>query len=89
VPVVKHGDDMMQAFDMDVPPFRPVMPENFVPFYTSYIPVKCEGYPDREKAALAALAERDQYLIERAMRGEPDDREWLHWRRAAHALGLM
>jgi hypothetical protein len=50
---------------------------SMVPFYESYIPVKCKGYPDRAKVAFEALARRDQYLIERAMNGEPDDRTWL------------
>ena len=89
MPVVKDNDTLGQTFDPNVWPFRPIMPENFVPYYESYIPVACEGYPDREKAALAALAERDLYLIERAIWGEPDDRNWLKARLLAHDLGLF
>jgi hypothetical protein len=47
MPCVKDNDTLGQCFDPNVWPFRPIMPENFVPYYESYIPVACEGYPDR------------------------------------------
>jgi hypothetical protein len=69
MPVVKHGDDGGQSFDPRLGP--PVMPENFVPFYRSYIPVRCALDPEAQKAAFAALARRDQAAIERAMDAAP------------------
>jgi hypothetical protein len=42
----------------------PRLPEDMVPFYESYIPVKLEGQPERIAAALEALAERDQVKLE-------------------------
>jgi hypothetical protein len=80
IPNIPNGG---QCFDPKLGP--PVMPEKFVDFYVSFIPFKCAGFPEREKAAFAALEERDQYAVERAMNGEPDDRTWLppkeQWRR--------
>ena len=46
---------------------RPLMPEDMVPYYQSYIPVAAEGYPERAKAAFAALERRDQMAIEAAL----------------------
>jgi hypothetical protein len=67
MPVVKDGDEMGQTFDPNVWPYHPIMPETFVPYYESYIPVACAGHPERLKLALRALADRDQRAIERAL----------------------
>jgi hypothetical protein len=41
-----------------------VMLERMVPFYQAYIPLCCEGDRAREKAAFAALAQRNTFLVE-------------------------
>jgi DNA-binding FadR family transcriptional regulator len=61
---------MMQEWDPQVTPF-PIMPENFVAFYESYIPVRCALSPEAAKAAFEALARRDQHGIELAMDAAP------------------
>jgi hypothetical protein len=55
-----------QAWDPKVSA-RPIMPEDMVPYYESYIPVAAEGHPDREAAAFAALKRRDQAAVESAL----------------------
>jgi hypothetical protein len=50
---------------------HPIMPEGFVRFYRDYIPFRCAGNPEQEKAALAALARRDQRAIERIINPWP------------------
>jgi hypothetical protein len=67
--IVKHGDEGGQSWDPRVTA-HPIMPETMVPFYESYIPFKCAGFPDRAKAAFEALARRDQRAVEYAMDGE-------------------
>ena len=70
MPIVKDNDTLAQTFDPNVWPFRPVMPEHFVPDHESYIPIAAEGNPAREKAAFAALERRDQMAVERALFGK-------------------
>jgi hypothetical protein len=51
-----------QSFDpkQGIPP----LPEEMVPFFEGFIPVKLEGQPEKIAAAMAALAARDQLLLE-------------------------
>jgi hypothetical protein len=42
----------------------PRMLERMVPFYETYIPIKCANDPVKLKAALAALAQRNTFLLE-------------------------
>jgi hypothetical protein len=51
-----------QTFDPALGP--PVMLEQMVPFYETFIPIKCEGDPVKLKAALAALDARNTMLVE-------------------------
>jgi hypothetical protein len=70
MPVVEHGDECGQSWDPRLSPY-PIMPETFVPFYESYIPYRCALDPEAAAAAFAALAQRDQRSIERAMSRAP------------------
>jgi hypothetical protein len=60
-----------QSFDLrdGIPP----LPEDMVPFYESYIPVRLEGQPDKIAAAQEALAARDQILLETILNPSPYD----------------
>ena len=51
-----------QTFDPADGP--PVMLPCVVPFYTDYIPFRCQGDPVKLKAALAALDARNTMLVE-------------------------
>jgi hypothetical protein len=55
-------DSLPQTFDPADGP--PVMLEQMVPFYETYLPIKCEGDPAKLKAALAALAARNTFALE-------------------------
>ena len=74
MPVVKHGDDAGQCWNPRVSP-HPIMPENCVPFYERYIPVRCAGHPEQLQAALDALAQRNQFAIEQVFNTVPFPRD--------------
>jgi hypothetical protein len=66
MPIVKDSGESGQSWDPKVSA-RPIMPEDMVPYYESYIPVAAEGYPDRQAKAFVALAKRDQAAVESAL----------------------
>ena len=63
VPAIWNGiDSLPQTFDpVDGPPR---MLECMVPFYEMFIPLCSKGDPAKLKAALAALAQRNTFLVE-------------------------
>ena len=55
-------NSLPQTFDPAAGP--PRMLENMVPFYEATIALECAGDPVKRKAALAALAQRNTFLLE-------------------------
>jgi hypothetical protein len=55
-------DSLVQTFNPADGP--PRMLECMVSFYETYIPLQCEGDPEKLKAAYEALAARNTFLVE-------------------------
>jgi hypothetical protein len=66
----------------------PPLPEDMVPFYESYIPVKLKGKPDQIEAARAALAARNQILLENILNPTPYDTDPSAFQPRSAARGL-
>jgi hypothetical protein len=69
-PAIWNGiDSLPQTFDPADGP--PRMLECMVPFYEMFIPLCCKGDPVKLKAAYAALAQRNTFLVEDIINPRP------------------